>query len=140
MLGYPGSSLLLRAGLAMGLITALAVSGMASAVFVARYTHGEAAAVNQAGSLRMHSYQVAAALEAGGNGESDSYGDIRTLATEFEQRLSSPRLTEMVNATDRKSMKDAYRLIEDRWRQDILPLLSKIFSNSGSQIRTMHSN
>ncbi len=55
MLGYLSHSFLLRAGLATGLITALAVGGMVSAVFVARSTHGEAAAVNQAGSLRMQS-------------------------------------------------------------------------------------
>ena len=120
---YLSRSLLLRAGLAMGFITALAVSGMTSAVFVARSGHGEAAAVNQAGSLRMHSYRIAAALEAGGNGELDSYGDLGTLAAEFEQRLRSPRLTRVVEGTSRRSIADAYRLIEDRWREDILPLL-----------------
>ncbi len=63
----------------MGLITALAVAGMASAVFVARSTYGEAAAVNQAGSLRMQSYRIAAALEAGRKRRrSDPYGDLGT--------------------------------------------------------------
>lgn len=123
MLGYLSRSLLLRAGLAMGLITALALSGMTSAVFVARSTHGEAAAVNQAGSLRMHSYRIAAALEAGGNGGSRPYGDLESLATEFEQRLTNPRLKDVVTDTSRRSIQDAYRLIGERWQQDILPLL-----------------
>jgi two-component system, NarL family, nitrate/nitrite sensor histidine kinase NarX len=125
MLGLLNRSLLLRAGLAMGLITALALSGMTSAVIVARSTHGEAAAVNQAGSLRMQSYRVAAALEATGNGGTDSYGDLKTLAAEFEQRLRSPRLADVVRTTSRHSIQNAYQLIQDRWQQNILPLLSK---------------
>ena len=123
MFGYLNHSLLLRAGLAMGLITVLAVGGMASAVYVARSTHGEAAAVNQAGSLRMQSYHIAAALEGERNDGSEPFGDIRSLATEFEQRLSSPRLTNVVSSTSRKSIQGAYRLISDRWQRTILPLL-----------------
>jgi two-component system nitrate/nitrite sensor histidine kinase NarX len=107
----------------MGLITALALGGMASAVYVARSTQGEAAAVNQAGSLRMQSYHIAAALEAGHNGGSDPFGEIQILTAEFEQRLTSPRLTNVVNTTRRKSIQDAYELIESHWQQSILPLL-----------------
>lgn len=125
MLGYVSRSLLLRAGLAMGLITALAVAGMTSAVLVARSSYGEAAAVNQAGSLRMHSYRIAAALEAGENGAAVLYGDLGALATEFEERLTSPRLAGVVDTSRRKSIQDAYRLIDDRWQQEILPLLSQ---------------
>jgi two-component system nitrate/nitrite sensor histidine kinase NarX len=123
MFGYLSHSLLLRAGLAMGLITALALGGMASAVFVARSTQGEAAAVNQAGSLRMQSYHIAAALEADRNGGSDPFGAMKMLAAEFEQRLTSPRLTDVVDTTSRKSIQDAYRLIADRWQRAMLPLL-----------------
>lgn len=123
MFGYLNHSLLHRAGLAMGLITALAVSGMASAVFVARSTHGEAAAVNQAGSLRMQSYQIAAALEAGRNGDYDPFGDMQMLTTAFEQRLTSPRLTDVVDTTSRNSIQEAYQLITDRWQRTLLPLL-----------------
>jgi two-component system, NarL family, nitrate/nitrite sensor histidine kinase NarX len=125
MLGYVSRSLLLRAGLAMGLITALAVAGMTSAVLVARSSYGEAAAVNQAGSLRMQSYRIAAALEAGGNGQAVLYGDLGTLATEFEERLTSSRLADVVDTSGRKSVQEAYRLIDDRWQQEILPLLSR---------------
>ncbi|MCP4286605.1 MAG: HAMP domain-containing protein [bacterium] len=123
MLGYLNRSLLLRAGLTMGMITVLALGGMASAVFVARSTHGEAAAVNQAGSLRMQSYHIAAALEAERNAGSDPFGKIKMLTTEFEQRLSSPRLTDVVESTSRKSIQKAYRLITDRWQRTISPLL-----------------
>jgi len=130
MPGHLSGSLFLRAGLAMGLITALAVAGMTSTVFVARSTYGKAAAVNQAGSLRMHSYQVAAALEAEGNGETESLGNMRSLVAEFEKRLTHPRLTDVVSAASRTSIRDAYQLIENRWHQNLLPLLSGQMSNS----------
>jgi two-component system nitrate/nitrite sensor histidine kinase NarX len=123
MFGYLNHSLLLRAGLAMGLITVLAVGGMASAVFVARSTYGEAAAVNQAGSLRMNSYQIAAALEALRNNGSEPFGEMDRLTTEFSRRLRSPRLTDVVDTTSRKSIEEAYQLITDRWQENILPLL-----------------
>ena len=71
----------------------------------------------------MHSYRIAAALEAGGNGGSRPYGDLESLATEFEQRLTNPRLKDVVTDTSRRSIQDAYRLIGERWQQDILPLL-----------------
>ncbi|MCU7871806.1 MAG: type IV pili methyl-accepting chemotaxis transducer N-terminal domain-containing protein [Candidatus Thiodiazotropha sp. (ex Lucinoma annulata)] len=123
MFGYLNHSLLLRAGLAMGLVTVLAVGGMASAVFVARSTHGEAAAVNQAGSLRMQSYHIAAALESEHNGGPGPFGDMNLLTAEFEQRLTNPRLTDVVNTTSRKSIQEVYELITGRWQGTILPLL-----------------
>ncbi|MCU7857374.1 MAG: type IV pili methyl-accepting chemotaxis transducer N-terminal domain-containing protein, partial [Candidatus Thiodiazotropha sp. (ex Lucinoma borealis)] len=123
MFGYLNHSLLLRAGLAMGLVTVLAVGGMASAVFVARSTHGEAAAVNQAGSLRMQSYHIAAALESEHNGGAGPFGDMNLLTAEFEQRLTNPRLTDVVNTTSRKSIQEVYELITGRWQGTILPLL-----------------
>ena len=134
MFGYLSHSLLLRAGLAMGLITALAVGGMASAVYVARSTNGETAAVNQAGSLRMQSYQIAAALEAEHDGGSNPFGEMAILTTEFEQRLTSPRLTDVINTTSRKSIHEAYRLIEDRWQRTFLPLLRKHIEQSGDPL------
>jgi len=124
MFDYLTRSLLLRAGMAMGLVTALAVAGMASAVYVARSTYGEAAAVNLAGSLRMQSYNIAAALEAERWDASGSLGDIGSLVSGFEQRLSSPRLTDVVRETNRNSIQDAYHLVEKQWRENVIPLLA----------------
>ncbi len=55
-------SLLLRLGLAMATITALAFVGMLSSVFIAETSEGQAAAINQAGTLRMQSYRIASEL------------------------------------------------------------------------------
>ncbi|MCU7879920.1 MAG: type IV pili methyl-accepting chemotaxis transducer N-terminal domain-containing protein [Candidatus Thiodiazotropha sp. (ex Lucinoma aequizonata)] len=123
MFGYLNHSLLLRAGLAMGLVTVLAIGGMASAIFVTRSTHGETAAVNQAGSLRMQSYHIAAVLESEHKGGAGPFGDMNLLTAEFKQRLTNPRLTDVVNTTSRKSIQEVYQLIMGRWQGTILPLL-----------------
>ena len=123
MFGFLNHSLLHRAGLAMGLITVLALSGMTSAVYVARSTNGEASAVNQAGSLRMQSYHIAAALEAGRYGKATPFGSLKMLAVEFEQRLTSPRLTNIINDTRRNSIVENYQLVTEQWQRSVLPLI-----------------
>lgn len=135
MFGFLNHSLLHRAGLAMGLITVLAVAGMASAVYVARSANGEAAAVNQAGSLRMQSYQIAAALEAEHRGGNSPFGTLKMLTTEFEQRLMSPRLTDVINSSHRSSILESYQLITDQWRQSILPLLQDSMEQNTAPLR-----
>jgi two-component system nitrate/nitrite sensor histidine kinase NarX len=134
MFGYFSRSLLLRAGLAMGLVTALALGGMASAVFVARTTHGEAAAVNQAGSLRMQSYHIAAALEASRTSGTKPFGDINTQIQEFEQRLTHSRLTDVVETTNRKSIQVAYQVVEEQWQQTIAPMLRGYSERSSNRL------
>ena len=123
MFGFLNHSLLHRAGLAMGLITVLALSGMTSAVYVARSTNGEASAVNQAGSLRMQSYHIAAALEAGRYGKATPFGSLKMLAVEFEQRLTSPRLTNVIDDTRRNSIVKNYQLVTEQWQQSVPPLI-----------------
>jgi len=123
MFGYLNHSLLLRAGLAMGIITLLAVAGMTSAVYVARSTAGEASAINLAGSLRMQSYRIAAALEAGRNIGPDLVEQLDKLTDEFEQQLISPGLAEVAASTKRKSLHVAYRDIEVRWHAEVLPVI-----------------
>lgn len=125
MFGFLNHSLLLRAGLAMGVVTVLAVAGMASAVYVARSTHGEAGAVNLAGSLRMQCYRLTAVLEAGqrlGPGFSD---EVVQLSREFEQRLHNSLLTRVIGGTNRTSLRDSYDRIGADWRDRILPLIER---------------
>ncbi len=71
-----------------------------------------------------------AALEAGRNGGSNPFGEIKVLKTEFEQRLTSPRLTDAVNTSNRRPIQDAYRLIEDRWQQAVHTLIDSYMERS----------
>ena len=121
MFGFLTSSLLIRAGLAMGVITVLAVAGMSSAVYVAKSTHGEAGAVNLAGSLRMQSYRIAATLETDTYIHPNLAKEVHALTLEFEQRLHSPALASVVASTNHRSLQQVYLQLARRWRQSMLP-------------------
>ncbi|MEN8179715.1 MAG: ATP-binding protein [Pseudomonadota bacterium] len=121
MFGSLNSSLLIRAGLAMGVITVLAIAGMASAIYVARHTHGEAGAVNLAGSLRMQSYRIAATIETDTRLNLDLTEEVNALTLEFEQRLNNPALAAVISTTNRRSLQLVYLQIKQRWRHSMLP-------------------
>lgn len=117
-------SLLLRMGLMMATITALAFIGMLSSVIIAEITQGAAAAINQAGSLRMQSYRIASSLaprhDVGPLAAAERTGQR---VKEFNQRILSPRLTAMLPKEDTKQVRTAYNRIYTRWRQEIRPPL-----------------
>lgn len=117
-------SLLLRLGGAMALITALAFLGMISSVFIAETTQGEAAAVNQAGSLRMQSYRIASSLANVDPGDTPAATDITEgLMIEFDDRLASPRLSSVLRYEGDNELGSVYRIVEQRWQRDMRPLI-----------------
>lgn len=117
-------SLLLRLGLAMATITALAFTGMLSSVFLAETSEGQAAAINQAGTLRMQSYRIASelAVQASVQDEARLQRAVM-LVEEFEQRLHSPRLTGVLTRTADQKLHNAYYSVKLQWRTEIRPLL-----------------
>lgn len=115
-------SLLLRLGLAMAGIFTLAFIGLLSSVFTADMTQGYAAAINQAGSLRMQAYRIAT------NVMNDEVGDIElywqgidTQVSEFDRRMRSPRLVNVMQQND--AFKHAYDDLVRQWEMSILPML-----------------
>ncbi|MDH5785709.1 MAG: type IV pili methyl-accepting chemotaxis transducer N-terminal domain-containing protein [Chromatiales bacterium] len=118
------TSLLIRLGLAMATITTLAFLGMLSSVFIAETSEGQAAAINQAGSLRMQSYRIASALaHYTDNGESDRLARSSALITEFEQRLTNHRLTGVLAKSGDRELHSLYNRITMQWREQMQPLL-----------------
>ncbi|MEW6648104.1 MAG: type IV pili methyl-accepting chemotaxis transducer N-terminal domain-containing protein [Pseudomonadota bacterium] len=117
-------SLLLRMGLAMATITALAFMGMLSSVIIAETTQGAAAAINQAGSLRMQSYRIASSLARRQDIDSQEATRItRALMDEFEERILSPRLTSMIPRNESKESRQVYDKILSHWKRTIRPVL-----------------
>lgn len=117
-------SLLLRLGLAMSTITALAFLGMLSSVFIAETSEGQAAAINQAGTLRMQSYRIASALaHYTGDQEPARLQRAAQLIVEFEQRLHSHRLTGVLSKAADQQLHMAYHRVEQQWEQQIHPML-----------------
>ena len=119
-------SLLLRLGLAMATIVALAFVGMLSSVFIAETSGGQATAINMAGALRMQSYRIASELASQHDLQDQSRLErTRTLIDEFDARLQSPRLTGVLSRTDERSLHEAYYQVKLQWRTQIRPLLNE---------------
>ena len=121
------NSLLLRLGLAMATITAFAFMGMLSSVIIAETTQGEAAAVNQAGSLRMQAYRIATGLAHGLDQHDDPAAYWRLtkgLVEEFEQRFRSPRLVSVLSREDADPLRAAYDKVGRQWHRKFKPILT----------------
>jgi two-component system nitrate/nitrite sensor histidine kinase NarX len=117
-------SLLLRFGSVIIILFLLAVSGMVSSVFIAETAEGYAAAINQAGTLRMQSYRITSSL-VHGRAYEQQHADNRTahLVEEYNQRLSSPRIHDVLAKGPSHRVNESYRQVKQQWKQVILPNL-----------------
>ena len=117
-------SLLLRLGMAMAGITTLALIGMLSSVLIARTLDGFAAAINQAGTLRMQSYRIASSL-IHAERESEQRARITTeqLVEEYNQRLLSPRIHNVLDKGASDRVTQAYLAVEQHWQSQMEPPL-----------------
>lgn len=122
-------SLLLRLGIAMASITALAIIGMLSSVLIARTLDGFAAAINQAGTLRMQSYRIASSL-VHVDFQSMAYATQRTgeLVKEYNERLRSPRIHNVLKKGASERVMQAYLAVERHWLQLMEPPLRAYIS------------
>ncbi len=117
-------TLLLRLGLLMALITVLAITGMAVSVVVAEMLNGDAAAINQAGSLRMQSYLVLdRALTAEGLDAQSHRERVVAAQRDFVVRLQSPRLTGALPDDPAHPLRAAYEEVAAAWLNRCEPLL-----------------
>ena len=113
--------ILMRIGVLLSVVVALAVVSMASSVFIARTMEGLAAAVNQSGSLRMQSYRIGMALADQGVPPSRRADLVARLASEFESRLASPRLAGAIPDGSDDAVRAAYERIWRSWRDRMRP-------------------
>jgi two-component system nitrate/nitrite sensor histidine kinase NarX len=112
------SSLPARAGLAVILISTLALASTISAGLMAWVTEKDAAAINTAGSLRMATYRLSWKLEARA---ADSI--IQTLQHDLEQRLHSPALFRLVQRDDQSLLRQSFTALENNWEEHLKPAL-----------------
>ncbi|MCW9087973.1 MAG: type IV pili methyl-accepting chemotaxis transducer N-terminal domain-containing protein [Gammaproteobacteria bacterium] len=124
-------SLLLRLGLAMATIVALAFAGMVSSVFIAEASQGQATAINQAGTLRMQSYRIASEIATQGTELNETQLQrARELIAEFDARLQSSRLTGVLTRTEKRSLHQAHYHVKLQWRTHIKPMLEEYLSTA----------
>ena len=119
-------SLLLRLGVAMATIVLLAVVGTISSVFMADTSEGFAAAINQAGTLRMQSYRIASSLVQSGKGKIQQSAHVtQDLVAEFEQRLYNPRIHHVLSKESvSKQVLATYHAVEDEWENGMQPIMN----------------
>lgn len=118
-------SLLVVVGVLMSTILTLSLASMVSALLIADLAQGMAAAVNQAGTLRMQSYRIGlamrGALAAGENGAAA----VTDLADEFGQRLVDPRLVDALPTVASDPVRLAYTRIQRLWVEELFPALQR---------------
>lgn len=130
------TSLLLRLALAMGTITALAFVSMVSSVFFAEAMDGAAGAINQAGTLRMQSYRIAARLALDQSADATAR---RALAAEYDVRLASPRLAAALPPDPADEVRASYEALVAEWTRRIRPNLLNASPDPGLARRYLTS-
>ncbi|WP_043531412.1 histidine kinase [Litchfieldella xinjiangensis] len=115
-------SLVARITASLLAISVMALVSIAVTMTVANSSRGDAAAINTAGSLRMNTYQIVAALQRyeqtpGSVGREA----VTRLAERFTQRLDSPQLVGAIPEAGDHPLREQYRLIHLRWDSELLP-------------------
>jgi two-component system, NarL family, nitrate/nitrite sensor histidine kinase NarX len=135
--GLLKKSILVRVGIALATILSLAVIGILSSVIIAETSEGFAAAINQAGTLRMQSYRIASSLAHGTDLEAGREDFItRKLVDEFEERIYSPRIHSLLQKGVSLRVEEAYQMVEWRWQESFLPQLKTYLAAADSASRS----
>ena len=117
-------SLVVRLGIALGTIVALALTATISATVFAELSTGKAAAINVAGSLRMQSYWITVqALRSGDIGRAPA--ELQQSVAEFESRLNSPQLMGGVPADANNATRRAYDRVSSTWSNALKPAIAR---------------
>jgi two-component system nitrate/nitrite sensor histidine kinase NarX len=125
------SSLSLRFGIVIIIFFTLAVSGMLSSVFIAETAEGYAAAINQAGTLRMQSYRITSSLVHDTEYvQQNSDNRTSNLVEEYNQRLFSPRIQTVLAKGPSQEVLDSYHRVENQWQHVIRPNLDNYLQHN----------
>ena len=119
--GFWTQSILMRVGVALGVVTLVALAVILVAAVFTERSVGKASAINVAGSLRMQSYSVAtriASLQMQGDGAEAA----RKAIDGFDARLRSPMLLDAVPADAAAPLRQAYDRIAGDWQRQVRPL------------------
>ncbi|SDI97541.1 histidine kinase [Billgrantia gudaonensis] len=124
--------LLQRSLVARIVASLLAISGMALisivvTMAVAGGSQGDAAAINVAGSLRMNTYQIVAALQRYQHQPTDAHeAAVRVYAQRFGERLENEELTGAIPRSEAHELRKQYRLILTRWYNELGPHVEEV--------------
>ncbi|KXS36663.1 MAG: two-component system, NarL family, nitrate/nitrite sensor histidine kinase NarX [Halomonadaceae bacterium T82-2] len=111
-------SLTFRAGLAMAGIVLLALTSMLGSIVIAETASGDAAAINQAGALRMQAYRLLAT-----RARPDSAERLPDRLAELDRSLASPVITERLPDDPQHPLTRQYQAVAEQWREQLRPLM-----------------
>lgn len=114
-------SILVRIGIAMGLIAVLALGSILSTAMFTERSEGKAGAINLAGSLRMQSWVIASTVASAQRPEADRLQEISASVSEFESRLNHPVLLAGLASPEGAGLRDAHQQVRQLWEQTIKP-------------------
>ncbi|WP_404295301.1 type IV pili methyl-accepting chemotaxis transducer N-terminal domain-containing protein [Halomonas sp.] len=113
-------------------ISAMALISIVVTMTVASGSRGDSAAINMAGSLRMNTYQIVAALQRFEHQPgAETRARVTELAERFAQRLASPELTDALPDADDHALQSQHRRLLNRWEQELAPQVELAISGSG---------
>jgi two-component system nitrate/nitrite sensor histidine kinase NarX len=114
-------SILVRVGVALGVVTLIALAVIVIAGVVTEQSTGKASAINVAGSLRMQSYSMATRI-ASLPTATEGAAAARLAIEGFETRLRSPVLVRALPGNGGTELGRSYQRIVDEWERDVRPL------------------
>jgi two-component system nitrate/nitrite sensor histidine kinase NarX len=128
-------SLVARITASLLAIAAMALVSIIVTMTVAGSSRGDAAAINVAGSLRMNTAQIVAALERyQQQPDAEQQQRVQALGERFHQRLTSPELTDVLPETGAHALREQYQLLQARWNEDLATRVSRAVTGSEREI------
>ena len=129
--GSEPRSLLMRMGLALTLIAALALFGIVSSVIIAQTLRGEASAINRAGALRMQTYALSTdLLQPTLESPAARQARIERALDHFEEKFRSEVLTRVIPTGSGDAARRAYEQIGENWAATIRPGLLNLVNGT----------
>jgi len=132
--------LLQRSLVARIVASLLAISGIALisivvTMVVTNGSRGDAAAINTAGSLRMNTYQIVAALQRYEQQPTATQRErVEALSERFQERLESSQLTQALPKAEDHPLQAQYRMLQTRWNEVLAPQLGRVITGGGLEI------
>lgn len=114
----PRHSVVFNTLLAFVVIISVSLLSMLGSLYMADALQGDAAALNQAGSLRMQSYRLAMTARSGDMQQLDRH------IAKLEETLVAPALQSALSRHSRTELPARYTLAVEHWKEVMHPLIS----------------
>ncbi|WP_108446409.1 type IV pili methyl-accepting chemotaxis transducer N-terminal domain-containing protein [Halomonas denitrificans] len=128
-------SLVARISASLLAISAMALISIVVTMMVANGSRGDAAAINVAGSLRMNTYQIVAALQRYEREPAAAHRErVQALSERFHERLASPQLIAALPEAEDHPLREQYQRLQTRWEETLAPQVVRAIAGGGLEV------